>query len=319
MTSRIALLRRRLLGIAPEETTCARRRFQVRDHGARQRIEQIGETFVYGYHAALDDSAPAALAARLGEVAAERRGFAYEGAAMALALLDTLTPWNRYRLPAFVAGFGAQHIYMVYVGVGWAFARLGWRAERMQARLDPHLSWLAIDGYGFHQGYFGWPRYIERQARPPRLSGYALRAFDQGLGRSLWFVKGADAPQIAATIAAFAPARRADLWSGVGLACAYAGGVERGVVGHLRTLAGEHLPHVAQGAAFAALARWRARNPAPHTDLACQVLGGMSASAAAALTDQVLNTRPDGGAVPMYEVWRGQIRAAFVAEEALAV
>jgi hypothetical protein len=52
-----ALLRRALFGIAPEETSFARRGFRMgAGAGAaevRERLEEVGRCFVRGYHAAL--------------------------------------------------------------------------------------------------------------------------------------------------------------------------------------------------------------------------------------------------------------------------
>lgn len=278
------------------------------DPGVRDRIERIGETFVEGYHAALLEDDPERLGEHLDSIELELRGFAYEGAAMGLALPDFLTPWPRNRWRAFRQGPGAAHLYMLHVGVGWALARLPVRLARALTHLDPLLRWLMIDGYGFHQGYFHWPRFIQRRDLPRRLSGYALCAFDQGLGRSLWFVKGADPVRIAAAVAAFPVSRREHQWSGLGLASAYAGGVGAAVLALLREAAGPYLPQLAQGAAFAAKARARAGNPAEHTELACQVLCGLSADAAAALTDEALENLPPDGSVPAYEVWRRRIQ-----------
>lgn len=232
---------------------------------------------------------------------------------MALTLLDHLMPWRignlGSRLQSFLVGPGAVHIYMVHVGAGWAFARLPWRIRWPPQWLDPLLGWLAVDGYGFHQGYFAWPRYIRKQIRPANLSGYAGRVFDQGLGRSLWFVEGATVPQIVHTIAEFAPGRHADLWSGVGLACAYAGGVDEEQIINLRSAAGPFLSCLAQGAAFAAKARQRAANPAPHTDLTCQLFCGIAADTAASITDHALTNLPEDGREPAYEVWRQRIQS----------
>jgi hypothetical protein len=303
-----------VLGISKEETTFARRGFRAGDAEARRRLERSGECFVIGYEAALEDDGPAVLAQRLDDVQAEFRGFAFEGAGMGLALLDFLTPWRAGRLGAFLAGPGDAHAYMVHVGVGWAIARLPWLRARIDAplkRLDSLLRWLAVDGYGFHEGYFHWRRSVRGQVRPRRLAGYASRAFDQGLGRGLWFVEGADVGRIPSVIAAFPAGRRADLWSGVGLAAAYAGGVDRAGLERLRIAAGDHMAHVAQGVAFAAKARVRGGNPATHTELACQVLCGMSADEAAKITDVALEGLAEDGTEPAYETWRRRIRDAF--------
>ncbi len=235
---------------------------------------------------------------------------------MGLTLLDCLMPWGRRRLDAFLAGPGADHTYMVYVGAGWALARLKRRVDGPLTRWDPLLRWLAIDGYGFHEGYFHPKPVIAHQERPGRWTGYALRVFDQGLGRSLWFVNGGDADRIRTTVAAFDPDRHADLWSGVGLACAYAGGVDRSSVEAVRCAAGPFLPSLAQGAAFGAKARQQADNPADHTEVACAVFCGLSAADAARVTDAALIDLAPEGAKPAYDVWRKRIQSRFTEDEA---
>ena len=318
MGSRGGSYYRTWLGLPPEDATFARRGFRPGDPPARLRLEEIGRTFIEGYNAALDGGGVDTIAARLESVPAEPRGFAYEGAAMALALLDGLTPWSRGRFPALLNGPGYRHVYMFHVGAGWALARLPWGRAATLGGLSPLLRWLAWDGYGFHQGYFHWPRYVA-SAAPNRLGGYAARAFDQGLGRSLWFVEGADVARVGARVASFPAGRRRDLWSGVGLACAYAGGVDRGAVEALW----ESSPcraELAQGAACAAKARHRAGNPAAHTESACRVFCGVGAAEAAGATDVALAGLPDGGevglGVPRYEAWRAAVRAGFSGEHA---
>ncbi len=128
---------------------------------------------------------------------------------------------------------------------------------------------------------------------------------------------GADVTRIPVTIAAFPASRHADLWSGVGLACTYAGGVDGAAIEALLKAAGPYRSHLAQGASFAAKARQRADNPAPHTELGCQVLCGLSADEAAHMTDVALEDLPPDGPEPAYEVWRRRIRAHFAEEETL--
>ena len=307
-------LTNRLLSIPIKETLVSRRGFQVRDPAVQLRLEAVGQAFLGGYHAALPDPGGAALASSLASIDAQLRGFAFEGAGMALTLLDHLLPMRRGRFPRFLRGPGAPHIYMLHVGAGWALARLPWlhwRVNSFISTLDPLARWLALDGYGFHQGYFHWPASVRLQQVPRGVAGYARRAFDQGLGRSLWFVQGADPAGIAAAIASFPQARRPDLWSGLGLACAYAGGLPPSHLELLREAAGPYLPQVSQGVAFAAKARARAANPAPHTELACSIFCRASAGAAASVTDDALRDLPPDGVEPAYEAWRRRIQRHF--------
>jgi hypothetical protein len=315
--NRISLLgkaRRRFLGLSPAEASFARRGFLNGEEQARQRLEHIGVTFLSGYHAALEETGSGPLARRLACVDAESRGFAFEGAAMALALLDCVTPWRKDRWRTFTDRFAEAHVYMMHVGLGWALARLRRGVTRQLAQLDPLLRWLVVDGYGFHEGYFAWHRYVEQQATPPRLNGYERRVFDQGLGRSVWFVKGANVAAVASAIDMFPQSRRGDLWSGVGLACAYAGGCGRAAMLSLRAAAREHWPELAQGVAFAAKTRRRAANRTPHTETACLLLCGHSAANAAAITDAALENLSEDGDVPAYEVWRRRIQEQLARE-----
>jgi len=308
-------LRQQLFGMSLRETTVARRGFQVDTPHVRQRLEHIGAVFLHGYHAALDHNHPEGVVQSLQTIPLELQGFAFEGAAMGFALLDALTPWPSSRWHTFLVGPAAPHAYIVYVGAGWALAVLRRRVQRPLARLDPLLRWLVVDGYGFYHGYFHWPRAVTQHRVPRHLQGYARQAFDQGLGRSLWFVQGADVSRIQTTIATFPESRQADLWSGVGLACAYAGGVDQEALQHVLQAAGAYGLHLRQGVVFAAKTRQRAGNPAPHTELACAVICGMSADAAAHLTDVFLQALPPDGVEPAYEVWRQRIRTVWVKEE----
>lgn len=304
-------------GLSDQETTFIRRGFHTGNPRVRDRLEDVGRAFIKGYNQALETSDVDTLAQRLEQVNAELRGFAFEGAATALALLDHLVPWHGGRLRRFINGPATGHIYMTHVGVGWAIARVPWlrrNVDKCLAQLDPLLGWLAIDGYGFQSGFFHAPNCIGAKTYPNGLSEYARRVFDQGLGRSLWFVEGADVSRIPLTIASFHNTRRADLWSGIGLASAYAGGADRPALECLREAAKGYVTHMAQGAAFAAKARQHAGNQAEHTETACRILCGLSSEAAASVTDQELEILPIDGKEPAYEIWRKKIQARFVTE-----
>lgn len=302
-------LRMALLGISEDEVSFERRGFLDPGTGVREHLESVGRQFVAGYTAALETGGVAHLEPRLeSAVPAALRGFAYEGAAMALALLDFFLPW-RSRVRELLEGPGDPHTYLVYVGAGWALARLPGRPERFLARLrHPQRRWLAMDGYGFHQAYFHPRETVEDQEIPGRVHGYARRAFDQGVGRCLWFVRGAQVDVIADTIGRFTEHRHGDLWSGVGLAATYAGGVDLQAIERLIRLCGPHRAELAQGAVFAAEARRRGGNLTPATERACEVLTGVSVDEAATWSHECgEELPPDRPQEPGFEVWRQRI------------
>lgn len=305
-------LRLKLFGIVPEETTVARRGFDVRDDEVCANLEKIGRIFTQGYHTALLVNDPDE-AVRILEDGVDSAdiGFAYEGAAMGFALLDMLIPWYGNRVSRFIVAADDAHTYMIHVGVGWAMARIPRRVDTVLKRLDPMLKWLAIEGYGFHETYFNAAEIVGKQIRPKRLKGYAKSAFDQGIGRALWFTHGSQPERIAAAIATFAPTRRASLWSGVGLAAAYAGGVPSTTLCSLRRAADIYRPALAQGVIFATRTRVRADNLVEHTEKACHVICGISVDEAVRLCDAVEPLADADTTKPAYEVWRREIQNQF--------
>jgi len=304
-------LRRRILTPGTAATSLAVRGFHEKSPAARELLETIGRTFLAGFGYAAQARRPVDAEEHLEKVPVQFRGFGYEGAAMAFAILDGLPFGGGRNVERFVAGRGGAHIYMVYVGVGWAMARLPRFRWHTLTVPDPLLRWLALDGYGFHQAYFHTQRYVHEQFHDDRFpwpadgpQWYASRAIDQGIGRALWFVGGTAVDVVTTTIERFPEHRRPDLYSGAGLAATYAGGVDDEELRAFWDRAGDHRPQVAQGSAFAASARVRAGLVVPHNELATRVFCGMTVAEAAAVTDR---TRPDGqvpGALPAYEVWR---------------
>lgn len=272
----------------------------------RQRLQRVGQVFMQGCWLALEADTQEDLVFLFQKVDPELLGFAFEGAGMGLAIIDYLTQGKMQRLQRLVRGAGKAHSDMVYVGAGLALARLHQPVEAFLAKSDPISGWFTLDGYGFHEGFFR-----NRFAYPELLSGQALRVFDAGLGRSIWFKYAGEGEQIVAAIADLEDSRHSDLWGGVGLASAYAGIVERTALEKLRVLAGPYASSVAQGIAFAARIRQTAGNIAPHTELAAQVFCRTSAEGAAHAANLALENLSASDSDSAFEVWRQRLRQHF--------
>lgn len=301
-------LGRTILGIPPDEVRFVRRGFRGGDEPPHLHLEVAGAAFVEGYTQALESDGVEGLALRLNAIELEFRGFGYEGAAMALRLRDFFRPQREALLPGYLRGPASLHSYLAHVGIGWALGRLPITLRSELQRYEPKLRWLVVDGYAFHCAFFKPRRWVDR-GREPGLRGYFRHAFDQGLGRSLWFVEGAGPDRIAASIERLAENRHGDLWAGVGLACAYAGGLGEEGVARLAALSGPNRADLLQGAAFAAEARSRASNIGPATELACGVFWRRSAEQVAAMTRRAGTDLPQEPDTPIYEVWRQRLRA----------
>ncbi|HEV7808709.1 MAG TPA: DUF1702 family protein [Solirubrobacteraceae bacterium] len=303
-----ARLRHRALSIGAREVSFDVRGFHTASSSARATLERHGGSFVAGFNAGLLAADSDDLARRLLEVPRADRGFAYEGSAMALGVLDITMPAGGGRLDRLLRSeHGQAHVYMLHVGAGWSLAQLRLRPRGHLRALDPFLRWLTVDGYGFHHGFFAPRRHVDACAVPRRARGYELRAFDQGLGRSLWFVVGGDVELAARTIGAFREDRHPDLWSGLGLAATYTTVADHDELVELGELVGDHRPQLAQGAAFAAAARHRAGNVVEHTRLAARVLCNRTVEELVAVTDDARHGLRGDAAGRDYELWRTRI------------
>lgn len=300
-----------LFGVSDKDASS----FSEDDRIAAKRLETVIRLVTRGCQITLQNSNFEVLVPRLDEGDPELRGFIYEGAGIGLAALDCLLPWKN-RVKDFLDGPGSTYIYAVPLGAGMGLARLRRNPERFMRRLDPVLGWIIVDGYGFHEGFFARKRSIERQEVPKHLSAYACRVFDHGVGRAIWFVRSTNVERVARTIASFPEGRQADLWSGIGLACGYTGGVNHATVEALQVAAGPYKHHLALGAAIAANARHEVGNPSPHAERASEVLWGLPSETVSQMVDAARENLPADGAMPAYEVWRQRLVAQSMARTA---
>ena len=293
---------KQMLRLSPAEASFARRGFAETDPAVRARLERVIRTFIGGYALALETPEPARLAERLdAEFDAHHAGFAYEGAGFYLALMDALWPAGPSRLRAFTDGPGRHQDYIATVGAGFALARVPWgrwTLHRTMRRLDPLLAWCVPDGAGFHDGFFHPRRYVEGQGGAPAgWPAWARQLFDSGLGRSLWWSQGADPARLRVAIGGFAEDRRAELWCGVGVALAYAGGIDAEAVAAVADAAGPYRADLASGIPFAAEMRRKGGNPSAWTDGVCRALLGCAPGEAATLVlrerDALLAAEPE--------------------------
>lgn len=283
--------------------------FRAANATQQQQLEKVARTVMFGYNQSLDIADPDQLAASLDTTEDAFVDFAYEGAGIGLVMVDFFSPWAKSRLFGFLEGAGKRYIYPVYVGAGFFYARLFRKFHNeLPKGFDPVLGWWAIDGYGFHQGYFHTSRFIHKQEVPKRVTGYARKVFDLGIGRSLWFACAANPTKVKATIDQFAPERRPQLWTGAAFASSFAGGVSRETLQQLRILSGIYYPQAAQGSAFAAKCRDHSGKYAAHTALANEVWCDRTYEETVALVDEAWVDLAPEGDLPAYEVLRQRIQ-----------
>jgi hypothetical protein len=262
---------------------------------ARANLDHVLRVFVAGYNVALGGADDASVADRLTDTYAPHHvGFAFEGAGMCHALFDLLVPGRTSRLRAFTDGAARGHDYIATVGAGFAVARVPWGRALLHhylRALDPAVAWCVLDGYGFHQGFFH-PEWftLEQREAPASFRPYARRLFDCGVGRSFWWTQAGFGRGIKRAIERFPVARRADMWCGIGMAAAYAGGVATSELGDLLVQAGRWSKDFLAGFPLAARMRQKGGNRSPWTEMACAQLLSMSAETAADMVRESVTT-----------------------------
>ncbi|MEU4253846.1 DUF1702 family protein [Amycolatopsis sp. NPDC026612] len=322
MSTVFGVLRKRLLAPSLASVGFAERRFPVVHTDATARLEAVPQAVVCGFEWAIEGAPLWEIERRLALVEPEQRGFAYEGATMGYTILDAMPGGGRNRTRELLEGPGRPHIFLTYIGVGFAMARLPrplWKnilPELTGVAYHPVMSWLAVDGYGFDRAYFDTDKWVGDQADPVPYPWagrpeYFGRAFDQGVGRALWFIHGGNPEAVAAAIGRFAERRRPDLWSGAGLAATFAGGADQQGLAELRRAAGEYYDELALGVVFAVKARTYAGYVPAHSHLAAGALTGLPVGELQAISDRTEAVDDDGGPLPRYELWRAAIRAEF--------
>jgi hypothetical protein len=137
----------RWLRMSPDAVDPRRLGFPTAESGIRAHLTHVAQTFLTGYNLGLQHEDTEQLGAALvAAVSKADQGFAFEGAAMATSILDTLVPGPGTRFQRLFEYAGSTHAYMLHVGAGGAVARLPFRVQdpglRPGARAQPMvLPW----------------------------------------------------------------------------------------------------------------------------------------------------------------------------------
>ncbi|WP_174190116.1 DUF1702 family protein, partial [Nocardia barduliensis] len=320
MPSPLGPLRAAIFVPSPASVRKVLSQFEQPDQHTALELEQVTMHLVGGIDSAVRSSDNDELITALLQVPPKYRGFAYEGAAVGLTALDSLSPGRR--AAALIDGPASEYALTMYVGVGLAMAKIPKFRWRKLFPQHPLFRWLAIDGYGFYKAFFQMRRYVRDKHVETRYPGWLgdrdnlKRIVDQGTGRALWFIGGGSPAGVVRLISEFAPQRHADLWSGVGIAVTFAGGVETAAMEELWDVAGEYRPQLSLGSAMVARIRQQTNSVNEHSEAAAQVFCGTSVAKTDALIESSLDDLPDDGSSGTYLLWRDRIAEIVTASRA---
>ena len=184
----------------------------------------------------------------------------YEGLSMGIALKSIsekqdLTDWQ-----LFFNVHGNKHTSQVYVGLGWALCQLDQPIEKVLENIDAKWKLRVLDGYGYCSALLKRRATIRNQIIPQHIPHNFQSGFDQGIGRSLWYIAKGDVERLKRNVDLFSSNRHADLWRGIGIAITFVGGIESHHIKELETVANQWMTELKVGVLMAQLSRKKAES-----------------------------------------------------------
>ena len=219
----------------------------------RERVSEVLRLVMAGYRSAMELSIDE-FKSQISVLSPIEQNVVFEGAYVALASLDLKESGKLLRSAELFAS-AQTRVPPFLQGIGGALAHLQIPITIYPKESTEIWGWLALSGYGYFQGYFNWFPTLQNQAIPPGISGLALRAYDQGVGSSIWFVGASNPDLIAHFIREFPEHRQADLWNGVGIAIGVWGLDDTRDLKRILNKAKTFRHHLQSGVAFGVWAR----------------------------------------------------------------
>ncbi len=276
MIYNLKLIRKQFFAMPLKEANFSVRKFEE-GYEAQSRLEMVAKTVVNGYNTTVEHGLNDDLRAISQSISKELSGFFHEGIGMGLYALDLVSLKKKNLLVSYIIEKDKKHEYMSYIGAGLTCGVFNASYEKLMNKIDPMSGSLVLDGVGFYYAMFKTKKTIAKYYVPRKIKSnpFYLERFDNGLGRALWFYNSGEPENIQKTINTFPEKRRANIWSGIGLAATYAGGVSNEKIHELKRVSGVHQIMLAQGALLAAHTRHTAGNP-HEDDSTINILTGTS-------------------------------------------
>ncbi len=201
----------------------------------------------------------------------EYRSVAYESASFEIALEELKSQQHLERWKEFRELSARQHTFHMDIGLGWAFAKTSLNPDPYLINLQSLVKLMVFDGLGYYYGLFKG-RSTLKNKEIPEIEYDSIHGFDQGLGRRLWYMAKGDVNAVNELIEKFPAARHSDLFRGIGIACGYVGGNEKGDLEYLFQISGEYKKQLQLGVVLAAISRIASETISENSNMACCVI-----------------------------------------------
>ena len=206
-----------------------------------QNIETVFNTFQQGKALSDQELGLDELISKLNEFEPRYRSVAFEGASMSVALQNSIETWKTY------AEQTEKHATQVHIGLGWAIAEQQIDLASSLSQIDSAWQQKVLDGYGYWHGLFRRRLTIRTQQIPTEITSEHQTGFDQGVGRSIWYLSKGNVSKLENIISHFTDERKPNLWQGLGVASTYVGGCSDELIAELNSAAGENKTNFDKG------------------------------------------------------------------------
>lgn len=209
-----------------------------------ERIDLIVSTFQKGRELEASASSMDELTSDLNKIEPRYRSVGFEGASMGIAISKKFD-WAEFLERA------NQHSTQIHIGLGWAIGEKDWNIAESLKPIDPEMRTKVLDGVGYWFGLFRRRLTIRTHGIPEQITPEFQSGFDNGVGRSIWYISKGDPEMANKIINSFPEERRADLWFGIGVASTYVGGCSEDLTSELKALSGVNSDSFEDGTASA--------------------------------------------------------------------
>jgi hypothetical protein len=240
------------------------------------------------------------------------RGVYYEGAA-AGKTLSAFASNQKLDETLSLLQSAPEYSFVLYMGIGEAMAQLKVSPTLCSTVADNPWGGQIVEGYGFFDGYFRWFDTLVHQTYPKDLPPDLRAAYDQGLGRAIYFVTNGRPREVKDYIATFAPARQKELWAGLGQSTAYVGGPSESDLRKLLDLSGNDRFELMQGVLLGLSARIEQNYVPDYTEAARSIICGISSSKETIVNSDVQELILKRREYPIFS-WQKSIRDSLSAE-----
>lgn len=220
-----------------------------------ENINAVIEAFHAGKNLSLENHDSDSLIKMLNKVDSNFPSVVFEGAASGLANTVFREKKDFQVWLDFANKLDKAHQAQAYVGLGWALAENAILPSSILEKIQPFRYGRVLDGYGYYHGLLRRRIFVKGAKQPENISEIELQAFDQGIGRSIWYTSKGDLNLLKKMLSDFNESRTPNLWRGIGVAALYVGGINETSTRSLLELANENKTSFLAGAALAAMGK----------------------------------------------------------------